>query len=221
MEMDVISAFIVGLAGAGHCIAMCGGITSMLTQSIGRDKPPATLIISYNLGRIFSYTIAGVIAGFTGSLAAKSIGLPIAVLQLIAAVFLILLGLYVGQWLFLLHRVEAMGKHLWRHIQPFSKRFLPVMSSAQALALGAIWGWLPCGLVYSTLTWSMASGDALQGGAIMLAFGLGTLPALFTLSVSFSWLTDQLRKHWVKKASGGFLLIYGIYSLNIALKNLF
>ncbi|WP_394173299.1 sulfite exporter TauE/SafE family protein [Thalassotalea litorea] len=224
MEMDVISAFIVGLAGAGHCIAMCGGITSMLTRSVtstGSITPPIRLIVAYNMGRLGSYTIAGIIAGLTGSLAAQSIGLPIALLQVIAAIFLILLGLYVGQWFFLLHRVEALGKHIWQRIQPFSKRFLPVTTSYQALGLGVIWGWLPCGLVYSTLTWSMASGSWLKGGLIMLAFGLGTLPALLTLSVGFTWITDTLRQNWLKKISGMFLLIYGFYLLHIALKNLF
>lgn len=221
MEMDVISAFLVGLAGAGHCIAMCGGITSMLSRSVGKDRPAPAIIFNYNFGRILSYTIAGAIAGFTGSLAARSIGVPIAMLQIFAAVFLILLGLYIGQWLFVLNRVEAIGKVLWQRIQPLSKRFIPVNSGSQALALGAIWGWLPCGLVYSTLTWSIASGSWHQGALIMFAFGLGTLPALLTLSAGFRWFTDGLRKPMVKKLSGILLILYGIYSLHIALKMLF
>ncbi|WP_246034037.1 sulfite exporter TauE/SafE family protein [Thalassotalea mangrovi] len=219
--MDFISAFLVGLAGAGHCIAMCGGITSMLTRSVGNARPALYLVIAYNLGRIGSYTLAGVIAGLSGSLAAKSIGMPVAILQVIAAIFLIFLGLYIGQWLFLLNRVEAVGKLLWQRIQPLSKRFIPVNSGYQALALGAIWGWLPCGLVYSTLTWSLASGSWHQGGLIMLAFGIGTLPALLTLSAGFNWFTQNLKNTWVKKVSGLLLLTYGFYSLHIALKNLF
>ncbi len=60
---------------------------------------------------------------------------------------------------------------------PLASKAIPVNSPAKALSLGVIWGWLPCGLVYSTLTWALASGSIVSGASIMLFFGLGTLPA--------------------------------------------
>ncbi|WP_068545559.1 sulfite exporter TauE/SafE family protein [Thalassotalea crassostreae] len=222
MSLDFLSAFLIGLAGAGHCVAMCGGITTMLTSSIaGERKLNFSLLLSYNLGRISSYAIAGAIAGLTGSLAAKSIGDHIIWLKVIAAVFVILLGLYIAKWSFLLNRVEAIGSYLWKYLQPFSKRFIPVTNIKQALGLGAIWGWLPCGLVYSTLTWSVASADWLNGALIMAAFGLGTLPALLTLASGFAFITTTLRSDIFRTLTALLLIAYGGYSLMIALQQIF
>ena len=222
MNLDFISAFLIGIAGAGHCVAMCGGITSMLTANIhSPGKSNIALILSYNFGRILSYSIAGAIAGFTGSLAAQSIGVHISWLRLIAATFLILLGLYIGKWAFILNRIEGLGQYLWRYLQPLSKRFIPVTNAKQALFLGAVWGWLPCGLVYSTLTWSMASASWYNGALIMFAFGLGTLPALLTLASGFSFITNFLKSHNTRFVTALLLITYGLYSLFIALKLIF
>ena len=222
MELDVISAFLIGLAGAGHCVAMCGGISTMLTANLA-NKPQnkLSIILSYNIGRILSYTLAGALAGLTGSLAAQSIGIHISWLRLIAAIFVILLGLYIGQWSFALNKVEFLGKYLWKYIQPFSKRFIPIKSAKQALCLGAIWGWLPCGLVYSTLTWSLASATPINGALIMFAFGIGTLPALLTLASGYNFVTSLLKSPEIRKITSILLIIYGIYSLVIALKLIF
>ncbi|WP_371379073.1 sulfite exporter TauE/SafE family protein [Thalassotalea aquiviva] len=223
MELSYFSAFLIGLAGAGHCVAMCGGITSMLSANvvIKHEKPNINLILGYNAGRILSYSIAGLIAGVTGSLAIKSIGVHVNWLRVIAAIFLIFLALYIGQWSFLLTRVEAIGKKLWVKIQPLSKRFIPVSNVKQALMLGAIWGWLPCGLVYSTLTWSMASANGIDGMFIMMSFGLGTLPALFTLSQGYGFVSKTLKNNYFRKVTSIFLLLAGIYSLIIALDLIF
>jgi len=222
MELNFFSAFIIGLMGSGHCITMCGGISTMLTSSIKKQTKRNTLyVVSYNLGRIFSYMVIGAIAGLTGSLAAKSIGLPIASLQLIAGIFLILFGLYIGQWLMWITQLEHIGKALWQKISPYSKHCLPVNSVNKAFLLGGLWGWLPCGLVYSTLTWSMASGDTLSGALIMLSFGLGTLPALFTVSFSMLWLQTLLKNNKFKKVVALMLITYGLITLKFAYELLF
>lgn len=244
MNLELFSAFIIGLLGSGHCLAMCGGITTMLTSAI--DKPenlhttqpsdqgdipvhvksshascsPITsclnLVFFYHIGRIASYCLIGAIVGFTGSIAAKNIGLPIASLRLVAAVFLILLGLYIGQWLLWLNRIESLGKGLWGYISPMAKYVLPVDNRKKALGLGALWGWLPCGLVYSTLTWALASGSSITGAAIMLFFGLGTLPALITLSLGIDSIKKILIHSVFRKAMATSLISYGIYSFNVA-----
>jgi sulfite exporter TauE/SafE len=234
MLVEFFSAFIIGLLGSGHCIAMCGGITTMLTAAIKKPNlhgdidsvtisniPPKTysskfLLITYHIGRIFSYCIVGGIAGFTGSLAAKSLGLPIAGLRLVAAIFLILLGLYLGQWLMWLNRVEALGKKLWKYLSPLAKHVIPVDSPKKALGLGALWGWLPCGLVYSALTWSLASGSIYTGAGIMLFFGLGTVPALITLSLGINSVKSLLSNPKFRKAMAMSLIFYGSYSLVVA-----
>ncbi|WP_286261809.1 sulfite exporter TauE/SafE family protein [Thalassotalea atypica] len=218
MNIDFFSAFIIGLLGSGHCIGMCGGITSMLTSAMPQNKrkPSAILVFSYNIGRILSYTLIGAIAGFTGSLAIHSLGFPLTILRVLAALFLILLGLYMGQWAMILSKLETLGKHLWKHISPLSRKLIPVTTPSKALLLGTLWGWLPCGLVYSTLTWSLASGNALNGASIMFAFGLGTLPALVTLSFGFFSIGKLVKDIRFRQFIGLSLICYGIYSLQVA-----
>ena len=250
MSVDIFSAFIVGLLGSGHCIAMCGGITTMLTSALPTSSKPTlnkpisnkyqeqliavnnqnidhkpsskiALVFCYNFGRIASYSFIGAIVGFTGSIAAKNIGMPLASLRLFSAVFMILLGLYLGQWLMWLSRIEALGKRLWRYISPLASKVIPVDSPIKALSLGAVWGWLPCGLVYSTLTWALASGDALTGASIMFFFGLGTLPALLTLSIGFSSIKNILVKPFLRKIMALLLILFGIYSFIVAYQQIF
>jgi len=241
VNLDYFSAFVIGILGSGHCLAMCGGITTMLTSAIKKpmkisqhgdipltskgstqlQESPLPLVIFYHIGRISSYSFIGAIVGFTGALTVKNIGLPIAGLRLFAAVFLIFLGLYLGQWLMWLNRIEALGKHLWQHISPLAKYVIPVDGKRKAFGLGALWGWLPCGLVYSMLTWSMASGDIVTGAATMLFFGLGTLPALLALSLGLGSLKNLLAQPNFKKLMAAMLICYGIYSIIVASKLMF
>jgi sulfite exporter TauE/SafE len=224
LSIDYLSAFIIGLLGSGHCIGMCGGITTMLTSALSSQQKASDqfkLISAYHFGRIFTYSLIGAIVGFSSSIAAKNIGLPLAFLRIFAALFLILLGLYLGQWLMWLSKVEKFGKILWRYLSPLSKNFIPVNNAKQALALGAVWGWLPCGLVYSTLTWSLASGNTVSGALIMTFFGLGTLPAMLSVSLGSFGVKTLLSYNLFKKTMALLIIIYGIYSLVIAYLQLF
>ena len=218
MNLDFFSAFVIGLLGSGHCVVMCGGISTMLTTAISdtaRHKKYA-IIFAYNFGRIASYSLIGALVAFTSSMAAKNIGFPVAILKTIAGVFLILLGLYLGQWLMWLSRVERLGKNIWRHISPHTKKFIPINNIQSAFALGALWGWLPCGLVYSTLTWSLASADALNGALIMFFFGLGTLPALLSVSLGTLSIKALLTHTLFRKLAALSIISYGIYTILIA-----
>src|SRR5690606_37422816 len=133
--------------------------------------------------------------------------------RMIAALLLIAMGLYLaGRWSGLT-RIEALGRGLWRHLQPFASRLLPVSSLPRALLLGTIWGWLPCGLVYSTLLWAASQGDALDSAALMLVFGLGTWPVLLATGMAAERLTALLRKQGVRMAGGILVILFGLWSL--------
>ena len=181
------------------------------------------LLIASALGWPVSTThsIIGAIVGFTGSIAAKNVGIPLSGLRLFAGVFLVFLGLYLGQWLMWIARVEKLGQKLWRYLSPISKRFIPVDNTKKALSLGALWGWLPCGLIYSTLTWALASNSALQGAGIMFSFGLGTLPALVTISLGLLHVKKLLTNPIFRKSMALLVLLYGIYTIIFASKHLF
>ncbi|NGO88343.1 MAG: sulfite exporter TauE/SafE family protein [Halomonas sp.] len=192
----LLAAWVFGLMGGAHCIGMCGGIMSALTFAVPPSmRHPARLgglLLSYNLGRILSYMVAGALVAALGTLVALSPAARVG-LQVVAAVMLILMALYIANWWKGLLRVEATGRYLWRYLEPLGRRLMPVVHLPQAFALGAIWGWLPCGLVYSMLAWSLATADPLQGASLMGAFGLGTLPALLATGLAARQMGQLIR----------------------------
>ncbi|SFT85947.1 sulfite exporter TauE/SafE family protein [Pseudomonas marincola] len=207
------SALILGLLGGGHCLGMCGGLMGALTLAIPPEQrgKRLQLLIAYNAGRIFSYTCAGLIIGLAGFAVANSPGAMI--LRVIAACLLIAMGLYLAGIWSGLTRIEALGRGLWRYIQPLTKRFMPVTSLPRAVILGALWGWLPCGLVYSTLLWAASQGNALDSAALMLAFGLGTIPVLLATGLAAERLNGFLRNRGVRIAAGIMVMLFGLWTL--------
>ena len=209
----LISALILGLLGGGHCLGMCGGLMGALTLAIPPEQRGRRLqlLLAYNLGRILSYATAGLLFGLAGWAVASS---PAAMLlRIVAGLLLISMGLYLGGWWSGLTRIEAIGRGLWRHIQPVARRLLPVSSLPRALLLGALWGWLPCGLVYSTLLWAASQGDALDSGLLMLAFGLGTWPVLLATGMAAERLTALLRRRGVRMTGGLLVVLFGLWTL--------
>nr|WP_276556389.1 sulfite exporter TauE/SafE family protein [Pseudomonas peradeniyensis] len=207
------SALVLGLLGGGHCLGMCGGLMGALTLAIPPEQRGRRLrlLLAYNLGRILSYAAAGLLLGLAGVALASS---PLAIgLRVIAALLLIAMGLYLAGWWSGLTRIEALGRGLWRHVQPVATRLLPVSSLPRALLLGALWGWLPCGLVYSTLLWAASQGDALHSAALMLAFGVGTWPVLLATGLAAERVGRLLRKRGVRMAGGVLVILFGLWTL--------
>lgn len=193
IEFTYVSAFLIGLAGGVHCIGMCGGIASAFSFAIPKNQSPTAYIACYNIGRVISYTIAGAITGWLGNLFSSSVMTGMLVLQCLSIAFLLLLALYISDIYKGLLFFEKAGAKLWRFLAPFGKKLIPFKSPGHTLLYGMIWGWLPCGLVYSALTWSLASGSFWEGGLLMLCFGIGTLPALVATSLGASFLIPILQ----------------------------
>ena len=207
------SALVLGLLGGGHCLGMCGGLMGALTLAIPPEQRGRRLrlLLAYNLGRILSYASAGLLLGLAGWAVASS---PAALaLRVVAALLLIAMGLYLAGWWSGLTRIEALGRGLWRHIQPVASRLLPVSSLPRALLLGALWGWLPCGLVYSTLLWAASQGNAGYSAALMLAFGLGTWPVLLATGLAAERVNALLRRRSVRVAGGVLVMLFGIWTM--------
>ena len=209
----LISALILGLLGGGHCLGMCGGLMGALTMAIPAEQRNRRLqlLLAYNIGRISSYALAGLLVGLAGWAIGNS---PAALLlRVLAGILLICMGLSLAGWWSGLTRIEARGRHLWRHLQPLTRRLMPVTSVPQALFLGAIWGWLPCGLVYSSLLWAASQGSAINSALLMLVFGLGTVPVLLATGMAAERLTALLRQRGVRIAGGVLVMLFGLWTL--------
>lgn len=229
--LSLLPIFLVGLLGGVHCVGMCGGIVgafsvatppkatfpvAVVTQrGLSVVGEAVTRVLSFNAGRIASYMLAGAImAGLVGGvqsfvnvLILQTAGYWLANLMLVA-LGLSLMGAWQG-----VARIEALGQILWRRLQPLMKPMLPVQNHWQAFTLGGLWGWVPCGMVYSVLMTAMVTGAPAQGALVMLAFGLGTLPLLVGMGLVGARLSTLLKKKLTRRVAGLIVSSFGVLGL--------
>lgn len=228
MNVSLLPVFLVGLAGSVHCAGMCGGIVGAMsvaprpafpvavrTVAIQRLAPAAAHVAAYNAGRIASYATAGALAGGLAGSVNGLAGLPALQLgaYLLANLMLVALGLYLMDAWRGLALLERSGQALWRRISPLLRRLGPGATPGRMFAAGALWGWLPCGMVYSMLVTAMLSGSALGGAGVMLAFGLGTLPMLAAIGMAGVRLRNVFQRRQVRLACGLLILGFGLLGL--------
>jgi len=214
-EFSIIAVFFVGLLGGVHCLGMCGSIVGILTAQLPKHGARWPFHLAYNSGRIASYTLAGLLAGAIGQagLLLRDV-VPIQhLLFALSSLMLIALGMYLaGIWSMVRH-IEMAGSALWKRIQPLTRPLFPITTPTRALLLGTLWGWLPCGLVYSVLVTALASGHAQSGALIMLAFGLGTLPNLMAIGLFWERCRLWVRSPRVRLIAGLTVMAFGMYGL--------
>ncbi|WP_370660021.1 sulfite exporter TauE/SafE family protein [Massilia horti] len=231
MSISLFPVFVIGLFGSVHCVGMCGGIVGALSAApaLARSARPFPVpvrhagvkrtahlnVAAYNLGRIGSYMAAGALAG--GVAGARTLS-ALPSLQLaaywLANLMLVALGLHLMDAWRALEWLEQGGRALWRHVQPLTRALGPVGGPGKMFVAGTLWGWLPCGMVYSVLFTAMLSGSAASGAAVMLAFGLGTLPMLLSLGLAGARLRTLLQLRKVRLLSG--LLVAGFGLAGVA-----
>ncbi len=215
-------AFTLGLLSATHCVGMCGGIIGALSLSMPapvkqQRRRQLAYVLLYNLGRTASYALAGALAGGLGAglIASLSPNYGHVILAYFSALMLVAIGFYIAGWLPQLSRIEHLGVPLWKRIEPFGRRLLPVRRPSQALIYGVVWGWLPCGMVYTLLLWTTASGSAALGALSMLAFGLGTLPAMLASGFMAQGLVRAARNRHTRRAIGLTLSLAAVATLYV------
>lgn len=230
MTASWMSAFLLGLFGGVHCASMCGGIVALLGSrhriavqvqddgaAVASSRSGVALQFAYNTGRIASYTVAGALAGAVGSTAWLAANvLPVQQIAFIAAnLVLIVLGIVLIGSLGLrrLRVLERFGTAVWKRIAPLASRLLGATSIPGALAAGAAWGWVPCGMVYGVLVAALVSGSAAGGAALMLAFGAGTLPNLLALGLAAQRASRWLADARARAVAGASIVLFGIAGL--------
>lgn len=213
LTTSLVTAFLLGLFSSAHCIAMCGSVIGALTLTLPahiREQPRKMLpyVLNYNVGRILSYAIAGGIVGLLASPLSQINGLPF--LRYLSALVMIGMGLYLAGWFPKFAHAEKIGAPIWRKLQPIGQKFLPVRNLKQAFLLGAVWGWLPCGLVYAGLAVAATTGDVLYAASVMLAFGLGTLPAVMGAGMFAGMLASLARNQLFRKLAGFTIILMAL-----------
>lgn len=216
--ISLAAAFVAGIAGSVHCLAMCGGISGALGMHARRRGLAPRRAIAHalcqQLGRIASYAAVGALCGaFAGALASLlDLNRLALAARVLAGLFLMALAtrvLFAWRWF---GAVERLGARAWRLLAPLARE-APTHGFGGSFALGVIWGWMPCGLVYFMLMLAALAGSALQGAATMLLFGLGTWPAVLGGSMigAHAWRVSAARG--LNAAAGGLLLVFGLMTL--------
>ncbi|HEY6126323.1 MAG TPA: sulfite exporter TauE/SafE family protein [Steroidobacteraceae bacterium] len=210
------AALLLGLAASGHCLVMCGGISAALGMAASKDSKGRTrpaIMLAYQLGRIFSYALAGLLlAGIFGGLVSLlDIEWVRRTLRAMSALAL-LLGALVAFGT-LRDPGGGIGRKLWPRIAPLGRRLLPVNTLPRGFAFGMVWGWMPCGFVYSVLLIAALQLDAANGALIMTAFGLGTAPALFIAAFGAQQFQRFASRPAARHIGGSVLLVSAMLTL--------
>ncbi|BBN58669.1 sulfite exporter TauE/SafE family protein [Hydrogenovibrio marinus] len=222
-ESLLFTALMVGFLGGVHCLGMCSGVVGTLSFNL---RPEVQLSLwrmfpyqlAYNLGRVTSYALIGALFGWLGhTVTSLATFLPAQqALQIFAGAFMLALGLYVaGIWNGVVV-VEKLGTFIWKRLQPVVSKMTSVRTIPQAWLYGMIWGWLPCGLVYSMVIMAISAGGALQGAAVMIAFGLGTMPNLLLMGSFAFFFTRLSRNQRVRRAAGFLIMLMGAWQIWLA-----
>lgn len=217
-DLALPAALVAGLVGSAHCLGMCGGISMALGMSAreaGSSRAGAAgYVILFGLGRVAGYTVMGALAGLAGSLARiGDIGLLAALARGLTGLVMVLIGLQVALHLRPLAWLEGLGARGWRKVAPVARGLIPPRGPGQALLVGGLWGWLPCGLVYSMLLIALLAGDPLRAAAVMAVFGLGTLPSMTATGLLPGTAVAGLARRgpW-RRAAGLLLVAFGIWT---------
>jgi sulfite exporter TauE/SafE len=206
-------AFVMGLASSGHCFAMCGALAGALGMRARAAAGPAPSALLYQVGRLGGYAIAGAVCGALGATLQAVLDMTslIVTLRVMAGLVLVLAGVRLFCRWNAFAGLERLGATLWLRLQPLIHRSARIEGARRALVLGLLWGWLPCGLVYSMLLFSALTARAFDGAAVMLAFGLGTLPAMLTSTWLAAEVQQWLARRSLRMVSAALLIGCGIW----------
>ena len=221
MESELVlsysSAYLIGLMGSTHCLSMCGGISASLSMALpvgaGYRRRQTFMLLAFNGGRIASYVVIAALVALLSTSAADQYSSVGPVLRTLAGILLILMGLSMGQWWQGIRYVERLGAPVWQRVSPLTRRVMPVDRTWKALALGSLWGWLPCGLVYSTLGWAALQPSVGSAAMTMLFFGLGTLPSMLATGYAAGWINRLKRNARFRQLAGLLLISFGLWTL--------
>lgn len=221
LYLSYSSAFLIGLLGSTHCLGMCGGISASLSMALpvgrGFRIRQTLMLLAFNGGRIGSYTLIAALVAVLSTSAAAQWNELAPVLRTLAGILLILMGLSMAQWWQGIRHIERIGAPVWARLSPLTRRFLPVRNGWQAVALGGLWGWLPCGLVYSTLGWAALQPSVGSAAATMAFFGLGTLPSMLATGYAATWVRKLQGQKRIRQLTGILLIAFGLWTLPLSL----
>jgi hypothetical protein len=210
MNLSFLTPFLIGLFSSVHCLAMCGGLCGVFC----RNNPSFSTILLINMGRVFTYTVLGLL--FAGLTQGLLLSMPIAQfgfwIRSLLGVVLIFLGVRILLNKSSLHTFFE-NNYLWKIAQNKLRNIAAINSWSAHLIKGMIWGLVPCGLLYGVLIAAATTQNAINGGVFMFAFGIGTIPSMFVAAGLIKTWQKLLQKNSVRYGAGIFIVLIGLWSL--------
>lgn len=217
LYLSYSGAFMIGFLGSTHCLGMCGGISASLSMALpvgsGFRWRQTIMLLAFNGGRISSYVIIATLVALLSTSATAEWAKLGPLLRTLAGLLLVAMGLSMARWWQGIRYVERLGAPVWRRLSPLTSRLLPVRSPTRALMLGTLWGWLPCGLVYSTLGWAALQPTVASAAATMLFFGLGTLPSMLATGYAATAVQRVRQQPYFRQLAAVLLIAFGIWTI--------
>lgn len=214
----------IAFAGSfGHCIGMCGGfiVAYSSTKIDASMSRPAQFVRhgAYNAGRVSSYIILGMAFGTLGSIFLITPKLHGA-LFILAGGLMVITALGMFGLSSLLHTLERSFSNFSLFKTLFS-RLIKSKSIRSFFALGVMNGFFPCGLVFFFAAKAAASASTIDGGLIMAAFGLATVPTLLALGQSISFFKEIAFRQTMSRLAALAVLLYGLFTVYYGLAYFF
>ncbi len=214
----MVAAWIAGLLGGLHCLAMCGAYVTIVQGRATVPLEPRRDVVAgqaaAHAGRVLTYVLLGTLFGAAGGTAFAQAFSPLQRgLYVAANVMLLLLAWGIAHGRTAPSSLEALGLKVYSALAPAAGRALRGRGIASRFALGALWGLTPCALVYGVLPLALLSGGAWQGALIMLAFGVGTLPNLLAAGWALSRMKRRLEAKAVRWAAGAIVAVFALAGL--------
>lgn len=214
------TALAAGFLGSAHCVGMCSGVSGMIAvnANVRGMSTQIPLAIAYNSGRVISYAILGAIVASFGDVAVSAAPQVAGPIRLLSGLIIVLVGLQIAFEIKILAPLERAGAVLWQRIAPLASNIVPVTNAPRAVGLGLLWGWLPCGLVYSALLIAATTASATNGALTMIAFGIGTMPAMVMTGIGALTLSRFVGN--ARKTAGVLIILLGLLTLAMPLQGL-
>ncbi len=201
---------------------MCAGISGLYAVNAGARTTASQvpMALAYNLGRLLSYAVLGSVVGLFGGTLVEAIPRLAGPVRLLGGTVIVLIGLQIAFNWRILQPLESTGAIVWQKVSPAAKGLLPVTTAPRALGLGLLWGLLPCGLVYSMLLLAATGANAAGGALTMLAFGIGTTPAMVLTGIGALQLSRLMSRRNTRLGAGILIIIVGALTLAMPLSRI-
>lgn len=207
----LVAALLMGFFGSPHCLGMCGGLVTAFGLSM-KDISPAkrrALVFTYHFGRLSSYALLGLLAGFIGTTVLEPLMKGNSLPRILLGSVLVFVGVTMLGAPFL-NKLERFGMRFWQYLSPLRQKVFPLNTFPRALTAGLLWGFLPCGLVYGALLMAVVAHNPLGGAALMFVFGLGTVPMLVATHETVGWLREKIGRFHLRQLNGAIMVLSGL-----------